>query len=335
MTSPAALTGVIERFGGLRALVIGDLMLDEYLVGEVERVSPEAPIPIVRLRERDARLGGAANVANNLQGLGADVALCGLVGNDEAGQTLRGLCDSLGLRQNLLVESATRRTTRKARVLSRGQQLLRVDTEDTAETTEAERAALTSCLERAFGKRDFDVVLFEDYDKGCLDAELIATVVEAARRSGAKTVVDPKHRNFWAYRDVDLLKPNLAELSAALDDSALVIDAPALDRAHARVQARLGHGRTLVTLGAAGAYLSRGGDAGLLAPTLARSVVDVCGAGDSVAAAVALGLAAGASDAQLLHLANLAGALACAHVGVWPLRRDALLQRAREADAPV
>ncbi len=311
---------LIYRFAGKRVLVIGDVMLDEYLYGHVERVSPEAPVPVVSLDRRVVRPGGAANVALNALGLGAKVKLVGLIGNDEPGQRLVQACAEAAVDTNGLLVSATRRTTRKARVMSQGQQLLRVDTEDVHLCNEVEFADLQRVINKELAAGWPEVVLIEDYDKGVLSPKLIGAVLQACAKTGVPTVVDPKLRNFWHYRGVSLLKPNFKETADALPGLQLdPSDPERLAAADAAIRERLEHGISLITLGKHGAVVSSGAEQLEWQAAHQQEVVDVCGAGDSVAAVVALGLLAGATPSQLLELANVAGALACRHVGVRPL----------------
>ena len=311
---------LVDAFAGRRALVIGDVMLDEYVYGSVDRVSPEAPVPVVALQRREAQPGGAANVALNLASLGAEVSLVGLRGDDETGERLADTLTRSGIGQARLVTSETRRTTRKTRVMAQGQQLLRVDTEDDAPPSPGEEDRLWRQIEPLVADRP-DVIVFEDYDKGVVSAALIARVVDAAKRRGIPTVVDPKLRNFWDYRGVTLFKPNLKEIRAALPGRAIDGgEVGSLRAGHAALRERLGQDISLVTLGAGGAFLESS-DFHQLVPAHRRRIADVCGAGDTVVATSALALAAGAGVADLLALANLAGGLACEYVGVHPIRR--------------
>ena len=327
------LLAAVRDFSRLRALVVGDVMLDEYLWGDVERISPEAPVPVVALRDRVLRPGGAANVALNVAALGAGVTLIGLRGDDEAGVSLGRALREAGLDDATLVATPRRRTTRKARVMSGGQQLLRVDTEDTHPADAEEVELAWAAAREAAARHRPDVIVLEDYDKGALTPELIARVTELARSSGIPVAVDPKARNFWAYRGVALFKPNLKELTEALPalEGEPELNAR-LDAGHEALRERLAHERSLVTLGAGGAYLRSGTGAGARVAAHPREVADVCGAGDSVIAVASLALAGGLPDASLLGLANLAGGLACEHVGVRPVRADELAAGIAAAD---
>ena len=320
-TSAARLLHLVDAFRQKRVLVIGDVMLDEYLYGQVDRVSPEAPVPVVAMRAREAQPGGAANVALNVAALGARVELVGLCGRDETAEQLQRALMASGLTPDGLVASPERRTTRKTRVMAQGQQLLRLDTEDEDPTTASELELLWRQLEAAIARKP-DVIVFEDYDKGALSAELIARVVGDARAAGIPTVVDPKLRNFWSYQGVTLFKPNLKEIRAALPGEHIhPSDVETLRRGHEALRKRLGQSGSLITLGAEGAYLERG-DFSRHVPAHRRRIADVCGAGDTVVATAALALASGATEAELLDLANLAGGLACEYVGVHPIERE-------------
>jgi len=316
---PNHLLNVIEQFAGKRVLVLGDVMLDEYLYGSVDRVSPEAPVPVVSLRSRASKPGGAANVALNLNSLGAEVVLIGLIGPDDAGESLASALQKDGIDPAYLITSPSRRTTRKARVMSQGQQLLRVDTEDAQPPNDNERERLFAQVKGCLTAENVDVVLFQDYDKGVLDEQLIKAVTALAKRAGIPTVVDPKARNLWHYEGVTLFKPNLKEVSAALPALSIQENQMAsLTAAHDALKALLNHEQSLITLGSGGAFLAHGQSHKKIAAH-PRRIADVCGAGDSVVAVAALALAVNATAEDLLELANLAGGLTCEYVGVHPI----------------
>lgn len=310
---------IVQQFAGKRVLVLGDVMLDEYLNGSVDRVSPEAPVPVVSLRSRVSKPGGAANVALNLNALGAQAILVGLIGPDDAGRDLSNALSAKGIDANFLVTSSTRRTTRKARVMSQGQQLLRVDTEDAQPPSDDERTQLLQEVKACMRANSIDVILFQDYDKGVLDEQLISQVIHLAKVAKIPTVVDPKARNLWHYKGVTLFKPNLKEVSAALP--ALEINPnniESLTAAHQALKDLLLHQQSLITLGSGGAFLAYG-QQHLQLPAHPRRIADVCGAGDSVVAVAALALAVKTNAEDLLELANLAGGLTCEYVGVHPI----------------
>ncbi len=324
---------LIQQFNGKRVLVLGDVMLDEYLKGAVDRVSPEAPVPVVSLKSRESKPGGAANVALNINALGAEAILVGLIGNDDAGLGLSEALSINGIDSSHLVKSTSRRTTRKARVMSQGQQLLRVDTEDPQPPSDSERAQLLEQVKACLNHGKVDVILFQDYDKGVLDEELIEAVIRLAHAAKIPTVVDPKARNLWFYKGVTLFKPNLKEVSAALP--ALVInqdEVASLKSAHLALQRLLEHKQSLITLGSGGAFIAYEDDQQELLAAHPRRIADVCGAGDSVVAVAALALAVEAMPSDLLELSNLAGGLTCEYVGVHPIGIQDLVRGVEELD---
>lgn len=307
-----------------RVVVVGDVMIDRYLQGRVTRISPEAPVPVVLHQHRADRPGGAANVAMNIRALGATPILFSVVGDDEEGRILRALLREQGLTDDGLVTETGRRTTLKTRILAGGQQLLRVDTEDThpvnGQTT-------TTLLER-FGdllhREKPQALLLQDYNKGLLEEELIRAITDMAREAGVAVTVDPKFRNFLAYRGVTLFKPNLKELCEGLGQDIPPVG-EALARASRTLHAHLGHRLSLITLSDKGVFwYDHGQDTWGHCLPQPRDIVDVCGAGDTVIAAATLALCAGWSPESIARLSNLAGGLACERIGVTPLERARL-----------
>ncbi len=293
------LTELLDAATGKRLAVVGDAMLDVYLVGEVERISPEAPVPVVRVHERRYALGGAANVAQNAVALGAACALVGAVGSDTGGTTLRSMLDTMAVEADHLVEVA-RPTTTKTRIVARSQQLVRVDEEDDTDLAAEEITTLLEAVRAAVATAD--ALVLQDYNKGVLVAEVIARSIEWARERGIPIIVDPKFRNFFAYRGATIFKPNRRELEAALG-AAISLDHP---QALPDTFARLGVDHMLLTLGELGmALLSHDGSVTRI-PTMAREVYDVVGAGDTVTAYLAAMLASGASAQEAAVVANFA-----------------------------
>ncbi len=302
----------------MHVLILGDVMLDRYLRGEVRRISPEAPVPVLDLQQTESRLGGAGNVALNIRSLGATPLLCSVVGQDEEGQRIVGHLQHLGLEAGGILASAARRTTVKIRLLAEGQHLLRVDKEDRFALKPEEESRALSQIKQMFREKQADVVLFQDYDKGYLTPSLIAEVLALAKEHDLPTVVDPKFRHFYAYEGVSLFKPNLKEVQDRVP-FAVEPDLKSLERAAAYLQERLGFDYILITLSEHGAFMAGKGES-LLAPAEAREIADVCGAGDAVVSVVTLGLAAGLGPADLIKLANAAGGQVCRHVGVVAVR---------------
>jgi D-glycero-beta-D-manno-heptose-7-phosphate kinase len=312
-----------HRLQGLPIVVVGDLMLDRYLWGHVQRISPEAPVPIVDVQREEARLGGAANVALNLLSLGCQPLLLGTVGHDTEGETLHRLVADLGLNTTGLVRSADRRTTTKTRVLAQHQQMLRVDKEDRHPLTAPEHADVLARFSKMMALQP-RAVIFEDYDKGLLNTALIATLVQQAQALRIPTFVDPKFRQFFAYTGVTVFKPNLKELREGLKAEASPTDIPGLVHLVHDLRQRMPHDWTLITLSEHGVLLVAPDGTSEHIPAHRRSIVDVSGAGDTVIATLAATYAAGLPMPEAAKLANLAGGLVCEDVGVVPIRPERL-----------
>lgn len=302
-------------------------MVDNYVWGKVDRISPEAPVPVVRVTGRENRLGGAANVALNVKSLGGEAILCTIVGNDTFGQVFQDLLVAEGLSNaGILVNG--RPTTVKTRIIGNNHQLLRVDEEDDAGLSEDMAQQFKEHVRNLIESVAPDVIIFEDYDKGLIDASLIGFVVSLCQDRKIPVAVDPKRRNFLNYKGVTLFKPNLKELKEGLKtDSDLSVPGE-LVAADAELRARLGHKYSLITLSEAGIFASSALQSYRF-PTHVRNVSDVSGAGDTVISTAALCLAAGADISILAMLANLAGGIVCEKVGVVPvdaarLREEAL-----------
>jgi D-beta-D-heptose 7-phosphate kinase/D-beta-D-heptose 1-phosphate adenosyltransferase len=321
-----ALLAILERCRGLEVWVVGDLMLDEYLLGDVERISPEAPVPVMRVRDSENRLGGAANVARQVAALGARVSLAGVAGDDAAAGELTRLCAAAAIDARALVKTPERRTTRKLRVLGHSQQLLRLDWEDTVACAPQTVARLVSRL--AEGPRP-DVIVLSDYAKGVLTPAAIAGVT--GLRGAAPVVVDPKHSDFTRYRGATTVTPNLRELEAAVGRALDANDTAAIAAATRPLIAATGLGSMVVTLGGRGMLIVPGGEPEVAVPGFRREVYDVTGAGDTAIAVLALALGARAGLLEAAQLANAAAGVAVSQVGAVAVDaasiRDALAAR--------
>ena len=301
---------LIDRLRGRRVLVVGDVMLDRFIVGTVTRISPEAPVPVVRFESEHARLGGAANVAHNLAALGAKVSLVGLVGADAAAQRLRAQLGAAGLSTDGLVEDAGRPTVEKVRIIAgRNQQVARIDYEDDRDVTGTAEAALAEAVRRL--GHEADVLLVSDYLKGAVTKSVMTALVDMAQR-GAPLLVDPKIPHLDRYQGATLVTPNNHEAEVATHR---VIRSDEDARAAAvDMRERAGCAAVLITRGEHGMWLSSDTVEGAV-PATAREVADVTGAGDTVVATLALGLAAGASLAEAAVLANHAAGVVVAKFG--------------------
>jgi D-beta-D-heptose 7-phosphate kinase/D-beta-D-heptose 1-phosphate adenosyltransferase len=301
---------ILDRIAGVRLLVVGDVVLDEYVIGDVERVSPEAPVPVVHVRDETAVLGGAANVARNVVALGGQAVVCSLVGDDAAGARIAGLLADLGVDPANLVVAAEHTTTRKTRVVARSQQVVRLDRESVAPPSRAVSRRLLASVERALPA--VAGVVVEDYGKGALSQRFASGLMRRFREALRPVVVDPK-ASLAAYRGAALLKPNLREAEAL--SGVTIRGAGDLATAVARLRRRIGGGDIVVTKGAGGMTLFEGDAGGVDVPTVAREVFDVQGAGDTTAAALALALRAGARLFEAAVIANAAAGVVVGKVG--------------------
>jgi D-glycero-beta-D-manno-heptose-7-phosphate kinase len=315
---------LFDQFRHKRVLVIGDVMLDAYLWGNVERISPEAPVPVVAVNRRSSKLGGAANVAINLKALGAEPQLCAVIGNDARGVELIQLMIDEGLDCSCIMTSDSRCTTTKFRIFGNRTQMLRVDEEVTDHLNSEDLIDFLQMISQKLESSTWDVIIFQDYDKGLLDADIIAHVMDIAKQRAIPVAVDPKRRNFFNYHGVTLFKPNMKEFAEGFAGQ-YDLNKPdqfleAVNRLHAEQQI----GMVLVTLSSEGVFISDHGQSVRL-PAHVRQVADVSGAGDTVISVAALGLACDLQAEQLAALGNLAGGLVCEEVGVSPVNRDKLL----------
>jgi rfaE bifunctional protein kinase chain/domain len=302
------LVALLDAATGRRITVIGDAMLDVYLRGDVERISPEAPVPVVRVTERKLALGGAANVAQNITAIGARCEMVCATGDDAPGVLIRQMLHDVGAETRSIVRVA-RPTTTKTRVLARSQQLVRYDEEDDANMDGADLESLLAAALSAI--EEADAVVFEDYNKGLLIPNIISPVIGRSRKRRIPVVVDPKYRNFFAYQGATVFKPNRRELEAALGAEVDLDDPLALPE----TLERLGVEHLLLTLGETGmALVSADGEVGRI-PTTAREVYDVVGAGDTVTAYLATMLAAGGTPAEAAVIANFAAGVEVGKLG--------------------
>src|SRR5215218_3024464 len=321
------LVHLLEAGQGTRIAVVGDAMLDVYLSGDVDRISPEAPVPVVRVRERRHALGGAANVAQNVVAIGASCDLVATVGADRGGEILRDMLDELGIGSAALV-TVSRSTTQKTRIVARSQQLLRVDEEEDTDVDGTDMERVLEAVRDAVA--DADALVLEDYNKGVLIPPVIRAAIDQAAARELPIVVDPKFKNFFAYRGATVFKPNRRELEAALG-AAVDVDHP--DAVPATLQ-RLGVLHILLTLGDRGmALFSTDGEVARV-PTVAREVYDVVGAGDTVTAYLASMLAAGATVLEAAIIANIAAGIEVSKLGAVSVAASEVLEFAeRFADS--
>jgi rfaE bifunctional protein kinase chain/domain len=317
-----------DKFNQITALVIGDVMIDSYLWGEVSRISPEAPVPIVNVKKREKRLGGAANVALNLKAMGANPILCAVVGDDKDGQDFYEILEENQLSKDGILTCKNRPTTIKHRILGGHQQMLRVDAETTDIITEEEQNQLLNIIQKLI--HQCQVIIFEDYDKGVLSQNLIQKVIEIAKKHHIPTIVDPKKRNFLHYQKATVFKPNLKELKEGLKIEFDVKNQHELENAVLKLKEILAIDYAFVTLSERGVLLAKNDNTFFAQQAHVRQIADVSGAGDTVISVVALGVAVGLPPEKWASLANLAGGLVCEHVGVVSINKQELLKEAEE-----
>lgn len=308
-------------------MVIGDVMIDRYISGSVDRISPEAPLPIVDVNHREDRLGGAANVALNVQNLGADVIMCSVLGNEEDSQAMLSLLHEKKIKTDGVLLDQNRITTVKTRIFSRQQQLLRFDEEIRSPLEEKMELAFIDKVMSLIDTQAPAVIILEDYNKGVLTKKVIQEVLSGAKRKSIPTVVDPKTKNFFAYKNCTLFKPNLKEAEEGLGESIDANNEINLQVACSHIQQKLNNKNTVLTLGSKGMFVY-GSSKGELIPTISKNVYDVSGAGDTVVSVLAMGLALKLDLVATAELANIAAEQVCGELGVKPVNREKLIEEA-------
>jgi len=310
-------------------MIVGDVMVDSYLWGVVDRISPEAPVPVVDVNHREERLGGAANVALNIKALGAETVLCSVIGTELKGDMFMKIMEEEGLSTAGIYRSKDRITTTKFRIIGNNSQLLRVDEEVTHDLqAEDEKAFLDICLEQN-EEQKIDVLIIQDYNKGILTPQVIQRLIETARRNNIPVVVDPKKKNFDLYRNVTLFKPNLKELKEGLKIDFREPEEEVLNDTVNLLRDKINVDIALITLSEYGIYISaRKGDQteSHLLPAHRRNIADVSGAGDTVVSVASLCLAAAAPLDTIAEVSNLAGGIVCEKVGVVPIELPRLIE---------
>jgi rfaE bifunctional protein kinase chain/domain len=323
------MNNIFEKFNSLNILIIGDVMIDSYIWGKVDRISPEAPVPIVRVTKKENRLGGAANVALNIQSLGAKPLICAVIGDDIDGENLLSLLKNQGLSEEGIIKIKERPTTVKTRIIAHNQQIVRVDAETESNLIDSDTLMVFEKIKQIIAGHKINAIIFEDYDKGLISENLISQTVKLAQAQGIITVVDPKKRNFNDYKGVNLFKPNLKELKEGLKINLDPKNIKQVEQAVESLKKLLGAKSVMLTLSENGVYISsESGNKHIKAHK--RDIADVSGAGDTVIATAALCLAAGLNELKTAEIANLAGGLVCEHVGVVPIDKGRLLREVGE-----
>lgn len=307
----------------MRVLVIGDAMLDTYLWGKVERLSPEAPVPIVSVTKRENRLGGAANVSRNIQSLGATPILFSVIGDDDNGKEFESLLVKRELSNKGIFIDNSRNTTVKNRIISSGKQIVRVDEESTSYISDEMEQKLIQAILQEINENRIDVIVFVDYDKGIVTPNLFQTINKAALEKNIPTAVDPKRRNFWHYKNVTLFKPNFKEFVEGLGQPIAKDDLESIKIHADNFKKQQNLKLIFITLSELGVFISNGVKEQYY-PVVIRDIADVSGAGDTVISVASLAMAAGLSPKTMALMSNLAGGLVCEKVGVVPVDREQL-----------
>jgi rfaE bifunctional protein kinase chain/domain len=319
---------LFHQFTQLKIAVVGDVMLDTYWWGNVDRISPEAPVPVVAVRKKEQRIGGAGNVALNACSLGAAVSMISVLGKDDDGEQLTRLLTENNIETKYLVHSEHRITTNKIRIISRNQHMMRLDAELSDDMLKADEDRLLYAFENYIAAEDPDVVVLEDYNKGVLTENVIRKIISLCKKNSILTAVDPKRKNFFAYEGIGIFKPNLKEVKDGLNILNDAVNLSVLKDMHLLLQERLKHQVSLITLSEKGVFYQQENNTDII-PTHIRNVADVSGAGDTVIAVASLVFAA-TRDAKLMaEMANIAGGLVCEEVGTVAIDKEKLLHECK------
>ncbi|MBI3137837.1 MAG: carbohydrate kinase [Sphingobacteriales bacterium] len=310
-------------FSSLKAGIVGDVMLDTYMWGKVDRISPEAPVPVVALQHKEYRIGGAGNVALNCRSLGAKATVLSVTGDDADAVILKDLFESKGIDTSYMMAGSGRITTNKMRIISRSQQMMRLDAEVTRDLDAAEETLFLQKVASYLQQEKPDVIILEDYNKGVLTEKIIRQVISWCREKGIIVAVDPKRRNFFAYTGVDIFKPNLKEVKEALNYTAEGADEKTLHAIHTELSRLLHHTISFITLSEKGVFYQQGNE-GHIIPSHIRNIADVSGAGDTVIAVASLVYAATRDVHLMAGTANIAGGLVCEEVGTAAIDKEKL-----------
>lgn len=319
---------IFNDINNIKIGIVGDVMLDSYWWGHVERISPEAPVPVVAIDKREQRIGGAGNVALNLASLGAQVSLLTVLGNDDDAVLLKKALDEHKIKQSGIYVSDTRITTNKIRIISRNQQMMRLDNEHVEDLNETESAAFYKKVEAYILNDKPDVVILQDYNKGVLTEALIGKIISLCNAHHVITAVDPKRKNFFNYKNVTIFKPNLKEVRESLHLLSDHLDQSVLNDIHQQLSEKLHHQISLITLSEKGVFVNANGSS-LVIPGHIRNVADVSGAGDTVIAVAALIYAVCKDEKIMAEIANIAGGLVCEEVGTAIINKNVLIEECK------
>ena len=321
---------LFSKFSGIKVAIFGDVMLDTYWWGNVERISPEAPVPVVSMHHREQRIGGAGNAALNLASMGAQTTLFTVTGNDDDAVILLSLLSSNNINIDHILKSDARITTNKIRIMGRNQQMMRLDSEVTIDISKGDESKLLNLFSAYVENEKPDVVVFEDYNKGLLTTGIIDAVINICKGKNIVTTVDPKRKNFFAYKGVDIFKPNLKEVKDALNIVADNVSVALLNQIHQQLKAQLHHSISLITLSEKGVFIEDDNNA-YIVPAHVRNLADVSGAGDTVIAVASLVYVATKDILLAAEIANLAGGIVCEEAGTIAINKGKLISECYES----
>ena len=320
---------LFQKISSIKVFVVGDVMIDHYWRGHIERISPEAPVPIISIEEKESRLGGAANVALNCKSLEAEVYLLSMIGKDIAGNHFLSMLKDEGIDTKFCLQSKERTTTNKTRIISKSQQILRIDEEQTVPLSLKEEHHFIDVCLRAIQIEKPDILIFEDYNKGLLSELIIEKIITHCKHVGVFVAVDPKQKHFFSYQNVDLFKPNLKEVKDALNIEINNINLSVLKQVHSQLQQKLNHQTTLITLSEKGVFSQKDKESYLF-PAHIRKIADVSGAGDTVIAVASILLFLSKNISFAAQVSNLAGGLVCEEPGVDRINKEKLIKETLE-----
>ncbi len=315
---------LFESFSFLKIGVVGDVMLDTYWWGKVDRISPEAPVPVVAVSNKEQRIGGAGNVAINVAALCASVTIISVTGNDDEGKQLISLLQQNNINTDFIFKSDARITTNKIRIISRNQHMMRLDAEVTTSLNSFEEEKLIAAFTKYATEEKPQLVILEDYNKGVLTEKCIKEIITICKNKYILTAVDPKRKNFFAYKGVDIFKPNLHEVKESLNILGNQVSEEMLQNMHKHLKEKLQHSISFITLSEKGVFYESENEKAII-PTHIRSIADVSGAGDTVIAVASVVFAASKNIRLMAEIANIAGGLVCEEVGTVAIDKNKLL----------
>jgi len=319
---------LFSSFQKIKVGVIGDVMLDTYWWGKVERISPEAPVPVVAVSNKEQRIGGAGNVALNVAGLGSIVSVISVVGDDGDGKQVVDLLKDSNIDTTYIIESKDRITTNKIRIISRNQHMMRLDAEITNSLNDSDDKSLLASFEKYIIEQKPDIVILEDYNKGVFSEYNIQNIISLCKKYNVLTAVDPKRKNFFSYVGADIFKPNLHEAKEGLNIISDEVTDDLLHEIHKQLSEKLNHNISFITLSEKGIFYETV-DEHKIIPTHIRSIADVSGAGDTVIAVSSVVYAATKDVHLMAEMANIAGGLVCEEVGTVAINKDKLLEECK------